>query len=99
MKAIVIRLRLNESCKVNDKYVVSVDEKPFEVDNQEVEYAIAPDYPQQSDIEIVNKLIYKFRGNNIESILFRELEYVEKIENNKETDVEDTNKDNEREVL
>ena len=45
--------------KQEDKYIILVDDKPFTVEHKVVEYAMPPDYPQQSDLEIVNKLIYK----------------------------------------
>jgi hypothetical protein len=100
MRAVIVTLVLNEASKQEDKYIVLVDEKPFTVESKVVEYAMPPDYPQQSDLEIVNKLIYKFRGNNIEGIVFKEFNYLDEVETKEEINVEeDNNKDNSGEVL
>jgi hypothetical protein len=79
--------------KEEDKYVVYVDGIKRLLDTREAEYMMIQDYPEQSVIEMINKLLYKFRGNVLDRILFIDRGLVD-INPEKKEDEEDTNKDN-----
>lgn len=91
MRIIGIRGVLKEdSPKEDNKYIVLVNGEKKLCEYREFEYRVQSDYPEQNVVELINKLIYSFKDNDLERILFVDYGLVkEEIEE----DDKDTNKD------